>query len=478
MATRLFPAIVSTTLVHSVITLCLTSGIAAAANADWQKNWPAWRGPLANGVAPAANPPSEWSEEKNVKWKVELPGRGSATPAIWGNRVFVLTAIATGKKVAPKPDQAGGISLPPGLAQVQPPPPGQEGQGRRGRGGRGGFGGGSPPDEEQQFAVLCLDRQTGKTLWQKSAIQTLPHEGHHRDHGFASSSPITDGERVYAYFGSRGLHCFDMDGNLQWQREFGRMRTANGFGEGCSPALHGNTIVVKWDHEGDDFIEALDKRTGKTLWNVKRDERTSWSTPLVVEHGGKAQVIATASSRILSYDLANGNVIWESDGLTPNVIPSPVTGHGLIYAMSGFRGNMLKAIRPDKTGDLSGTDAIVWKHDRSTPYVPSPLLYGDLLYFCAGNEATLSCFDAKSGKAHYEANRVEGIFGVYASPLGASGRVYLIGRNGVSVVLKQSPAFEVIATNKLDEKFDASPAAAGNELFLRGQKFLYCLAGN
>src|SRR5712692_3406669 len=230
------------------------------------------------------------------------------------------------------------------------------------------------------------------------------------------------------------------------------MRIAMSFGEGSSPALYGDTLVVNWDNEGDSFIIALDKNTGKTLWKQPREERTSWSTPLIVEHDGKAQIVTAATRRIRSYDLASGKLIWECAGLTPNVIPSPVAGDGMVYPISGFRGNALLAIRLGGTGDLTGTDAIVWRHNKSTPYVPSPLLYGDKLYFFAGNNGILSCFDAKSGRA------------------------YLAGRNGATLVIKRSDKLEVLATNRLEEKFDASPAVAGNELFLRGREHLYCLA--
>jgi outer membrane protein assembly factor BamB len=304
----------------------------------------------------------------------------------------------------------------------------------------------------------------------------LPHEGHHRDHGFASHSPVTDGQRVYAWFGSRGLHCYDLDGQLKWSKDFGRMQTKNSFGEGSSPALHGNVIVVTWDHEDEDFITALDKETGKELWRQARDEETSWATPLIVPHDGKAQVVTSATRKIRSYDLATGKLLWECAGMTANVIPTPVAADGLVYPISGFRGNALLAIRLGRAGDLTDSDAIAWRHNRSTPYVPSPLLYGDRLYFFASNNSILSCFDAKSGKAVLDAQRLEGPSGFYASPLGAGGRVYLTGRNGVSVVIKHADTLEVLATNRLDDRFDASPAAAGPELFLRGHENLYCLA--
>jgi outer membrane protein assembly factor BamB len=428
-------------------------------------NWPQWRGPLGTGVAPKGNPPVSWSETENVKWKVKIPGGGHATPVVWGDRLFVLTAIPTGKKV-----EAPADAPPP----PPPPPPGEGGPGRQG--GRRGMGG-PKPTEVHQFAILCLNRNTGKVLWQQTAREEVPHEGFRQGEGsLASGSPLTDGERVYAFFGSRGLYCYDLDGKARWNQDLGDMRVAMGFGEGSSPALYQDTLVVSWDHEGDSFIVALDKQTGTTRWKKTREERTSWSTPLVVAQGGKPQVIVTATGKIRGYDLATGDVVWECGGLTPNVIPSPVAAEGVVYAMSGFRGNSLLAIRLGRTGDLTGSDAILWSHKKSTPYVPSPLLYGDKLYFLANNNGMLSVFDARTGTALIDAERLEAIPGVYASPVGASGRVYLVGRNGATLVIKQAEKLEVLATNRLDEKFDASPAIAGKDLFLRGREYLYCLA--
>jgi outer membrane protein assembly factor BamB len=286
---------------------------------------------------------------------------------------------------------------------------------------------------------------------------------------------VTDGEHLIVSFGSFGLYGYDLKGKLLWEKDLGDMRTRNSFGEGSSPALSGNTVVVLWDHEGEDFIVALDKRDGKELWRQQRDEPTGWCTPLIVEHGGKKQVVVNGTNKARSYDLATGKLLWEAGGQTANAIPSAVTGHDRVYVMSGFRGAALQAITLGKSGDLTGTDAIAWSHNKGTPYVPSPLLAGDLLYFCSGNNATLSIFDARAGKALVEAERVEGLNGVYASPAAAANRVYLVGRDGGTVVAKQGPTLEVLAKNRLDDGFDASPALVGNELFLRGREFLYCL---
>jgi outer membrane protein assembly factor BamB len=234
-------------------------------------------------------------------------------------------------------------------------------------------------------------------------------------------------------------------------------------------------VIVNWDHEGPGFIAAFDKETGNELWRTPRDEETSWSTPLVIEHGGKPQVVVAATHKVRSYDLADGKLLWECAGLTTNAIPSPVAGNGLVYATTGFRGSVMLAIRPEGSGDVTGTDYIAWTLKKGTPYVPSPLLYDDRLYFFASNNAILSCIDAKSGKPLYDSQRLEDMQGVYASPVGAAGRVYLVGRNGTTTVIKYGDKFEPLATNHLDDRFDASPALAGKELFLRGRESLYCI---
>ena len=447
---------------------------ADAAHAD---NWPQWRGPKMTGEAPNANPPTKWSETQNVKWKVELPGEGHATPIIWGNQIFIQAAVPVAAKsqALARPN-----SIP--TAQQQPSP-GPEGGRRRGGpggpggpgGGRGGFGGSAPKDV-MQYTLISYDRETGKQNWKKVAKEALPHEGRHGTGTFASSSPVTDGQNIYAYFGSQGIYCYDMAGNLKWNTDLGDMRVKNSFGEGSSPALHGNTLVVQWDHEGEDFIAALDKTNGKEIWRQPRSEDTSWSTPLIVEHNGKAQVITTATGKVRAYDLADGKQIWEHAGLTPNTIPTPVHANGIVYTTAGFRGSALYAIKLGKTGDLTDTDAVIWKHAKSTPYVPSPLLSGDRLYFLASNNAVLSMFDAKSGKPVISEERLEGLQGIYSSPISANGRVYISSQNGATAVLKDSDKLEVLAVNQLDDRFDASPVAVGNQLFLRGKKNLYCLA--
>ncbi len=433
----------------SALVVAVMFGAGKPVHGEW--TWPTWRGEKMLGVArEGARPVVEWSETKNVKWKVKLPGSGTSSPVVWGDQVFIQTAIPIGNKTA------GG---------VQPT--------AAGGGGRGGLS--RAPGGVYQFVLMSVDRRDGTERWRRVVKEEQPHEGHHPDHGFASYSPVTDGEVVVAFFGSRGMHCFDMAGELKWSKDLGRMRTKMSFGEGSSPALHGGKVVLNWDHEGEDFIAAFEKETGREIWRKPREEDTSWSTPLVVEYEGKAQVVVSATKRIRSYDLETGAQVWECGGMTANVIPTPVVGEGVLYAASGFRGNALLAIRLGKSGDLTGTDAIVWSVRRNTPYVPSPLLYEGRLYMFSGNTGALTCLEAKTGKVLIDGKRIEGLEGVYASPVGAAGRVYLTGRNGTTVVIKSSDALEVLGTNVLEDRIDASAAVVGDELFLRGHEHLYCI---
>jgi outer membrane protein assembly factor BamB len=426
--------------------LLVTISVHAFGFDDAEKYWAQWRGPLATGVSKSANPPVEWSETKNVRWKVEVPGRGSASPVVWGDRIFVLSAVPVGSSMDASHAQLGGVQ----------------------------------PRVTHRFTVFAIDRKTGKIVWEKVAAEKIPHEATRADNGtWASSSPVTDGEHVIASFESAGLYAYDMQGALVWKKDLGEKRMRNQFGEGSTPALHGRYLVVVWDHQGQSFITALDKRTGNEIWRQNRSEIDTWATPLVVDVNGRAQVVVPAMNRITSYDLETGAVIWSSAGLTMNPIPSPVVENGLAILMSGFQGNAAKAIRlADAKGDITGTPSVVWTYMRDTPYVPSPLLYDGTLYFLKTNNGLLTAMDAATGTPHYQLQRLDAVPEVFASPVGAAGRVYILGRDGKTVVLKNSKTFEVIATNTLDDGFDASPALVDNEMFLRGYKYLYCLASN
>jgi len=339
--------------------------------------------------------------------------------------------------------------------------------------------GGLRPRGVHRFTVLAIDRRTGNTVWERVAAEAEPHEAAHQDNGtWASSSAITDGQHVYAYFESFGLYAYDMDGKPVWQKDLGDKRMRNQFGEGSTPSLYKNTLVIVWDQiTGGSFVVALDKRDGRELWRVSREEIDTWATPLVIEVDGKAQAIVPAMRRVRSYDVETGAVVWETDGLTMNPIPSPVYDDGLVFLMSGFQGNDLKVVRvAGAKGNLDGTPAVVWTFDRDTPYVPSPIVTDGVLYFLKTNSGILSAFDAKTGKPHYQNQRLENVPNVFASPVAARGRVYFAGREGVTAVVRSGATFQLLAANTLDDGFDASPALVDNEIILRGHKFLYNIA--
>lgn len=425
--------------------------LAGDLESDWLDNWPQWRGPLATGVGPNADPPLSWDQEKNVKWKTDIEGSSTASPIVWGDQVFIVTAVETDREEeeppAEEPEAPGG-----NVFRIE------------------------RPTHYFKFLVLSYDRRTGDKLWEQLATEQVPHEGTHRDHGFASQTPVTDGKHVYAFFGSRGIYCYDMEGNLQWDRDLGDMRMYRFFGEGSSPVLHGDTLIINWDHEGDSFLYALDAHTGETKWQVPRDEHSSWATPLVVEHGGRTQVVVNGQGKARGYDITNGDVLWECGGQVLAIIPTPVAYEGLVFCMSGYQGAAMFAIPLDSTGDISDSDKIAWSRDRDAPYCPSPLLLGDKLYFNKSNGNVLTCLDARSGEPYIEKERLPDLKGIYASPVAAAGRIYFTGRDGTTVVIADAPKLEVLSTNKLDDSIDASPALVGNEIFLRSANSLYCIS--
>lgn len=436
-----------------MIGLVLALGLAAALALDHAEspadNWPSWRGPTASGVAPApANPPIRWDATTNIKWKAELPGDGSATPIIWGNQVFVVTAGKTERQAKPeelpKPDPRFDTKT-------------------------------VPPTHFYRFEVFSFDRDTGKLRWRQVATEAVPHEGHHPTHSYAAGSPATDGKRLYVSFGSFGVYAYDLDGKLLWSRDLGRLHTRLGWGEAVTPTVHGDCVILNRDQEADSKLVVLDAATGKTRWEAKRDEKTSWNTPLVVEHKGRVQVIVNGTTRIRSYDLANGKEIWEVGGMTTNAIPSPIAADGVVYVVSGYRGAAAVAVPLDSTGDLTDSDKVIWRYAKDTPYVPSPLLLDGLLYFTQANTPLLTVLDTKTGTPLVKAKRLPNVTAFYASPAAAAGRIYFVDRDGTTLVLKAGKDLDVLAVNRLDDPVDASPAIAGRQLFLRSHKCLYCI---
>jgi outer membrane protein assembly factor BamB len=413
------------------------------------ENWHHWRGPQANGIAPKADPPVTWDRTSNIQWKAVIPGRGSATPIVWGDQVFVVTAIQT-DRVAAEED----------LPKVDPTLPRKT----------------TPPKTYYQFVVLSFDRNTGKLRWRRQATEKVPHEGHHPTHSYAAGSPTTDGRFLYVSFGSFGTYCYDLDGTLRWQRDLGRLITRLGWGEAVTPVVHGNRLLLNWDQEKDAALICLDARTGKTLWKTQRDEVTSWNTPLVVEHKGRTQVVVNGTHAARSYDLETGKELWQCGPMTTNAIPSPVTVDGIAYCMSGYGRAVAVAVPLDSVGDVSAGDSLVWRYNKGTPYVPSPLLLNDRLVFTQTNDALLTILDRKTGEPVLDRERLPRVKNFYASPAAAAGRIYLVDRSGTTLVLKQSDKVEILATNQLGDIVDASPVLVGRQLFLRGENTLYCIA--
>jgi outer membrane protein assembly factor BamB len=434
-------------LMFGAVLLLATASLAAQPPGGAQ--WPQWRGPAHTGVTGAAVPVT-WSDTENVQWKIGIPGRGHSTPVAAGDRLFLTTAVPTGKGTG-APAAAG-----------------------RGRGPGGGSGAG----EEHRLEVIAVDRATGEIAWQRTAATVTPHEGYHHIYGsFASNAPATDGQRVYAFFGSHGLYAYDLDGTLLWRADPGiRMNMRLACGEGSGVVVDRERIFLQYDHQGPGAIVALNAADGKEVWRAPRNDNSSWSTPLVAEHGGRRQLVVTADTKVRAYDVETGKVIWEAAGLGSNPIPQPVQFRDLVLVMSGHRNPRLMAIRLGRTGDLTGTDAIVWETTRGTSYTATPALHDGKLYVFADN-GLLSVFDAATGEPHYAQARLPKPYANKASPIVANGRVYLATEDGDVVVVATGAKLNVLATNTLaDQSFIASPIAVGNALYLRSRTHLFAIA--
>ena len=433
--------------VLSAFFLWISSPGYAAAQIHPDDNWPQWRGPLSTGVALKGNPPVTFGETKSLKWKTPVPGKGHSTPIVWGNTIIVQTAVVTPEKPSAPVNPAGDSPMSPNRTEYI-----------------------------HEFKVLLIDRETGRIILDKTVTREMPEEGTHELGSWASNSPCTDGERIYAYFGSRGIHCLDFDGNILWQKDFGQSQKHMSFGEGDSPFLYKDRLFILWDHNGESFLVALDTKTGREVWRQERDEITSWSTPLVVEVNGRPQVITSAPNQVRSYDVETGEVIWYSTGMTRNVIPNPVYADGILYVMSGFRGSALQAIDLAKAkGDLSQSGAILWTYNQDTPYTPNPVLMGGKLYFLRVNNGFLTCLNAKTGEVVYAREKIEGINTLFSSPTGVNDRIYIASKN-IVVVVRAGEKPEILASNAIDDDFHASPVIVGNDLILRGFNSLYCFS--
>jgi outer membrane protein assembly factor BamB len=439
-----------------VLFLCLTALIAvhtSGSKAAISSNWPQWRGPESQGVSTEKNLPTEWSDTKNVLWKTPLPGRGFSQPIIWGNRVFLTTDVEGGTAPAthkPPTHMMGGREFKhPEWYGV---------------------------DLLHTFKVLCLDRDTGKLLWEKTAYEGTVYDYRHKRGNYAAPTPITDGKYVWAYFGSEGLYCYDFSGKLIWQKSLGPLPTI-GMGVGTSPLLYENTVILQCDeNEGkNSFLTAFDKKTGKEVWRVARPIQVSWTTPVIVKTPQREELITSGNEFLISYDPKTGKELWRTSGLKSHAIATPVVGHGLAILSSGYPAKVITAVKLGGSGNLDGSDKIAWRYNKGTAYVPSPILYGDYIYLMS-DAGILTCLNAKTGEVVYEGGRVPVATKFYgASPVAFEDKLLLTSDDGDTFVIKAGPKHEVLGTNSLGEPCRTSIAIADGKLFIRGEKHLYCI---
>ena len=427
--------------------------------------WPQFRGPGGTGLSGEKQLPAEWGADKNLAWKVAAPGRGWSCPVVWGDKVFLTAASsAADKKGRPGGKQPGG--------------------GRPG--GFGRPGGGKAPDVMYRFEVVCLDRASGKVLWKETALERKPTVPTHGSNTYASETPVTDGERVYAYFGMHGLFCYDLAGKLLWKKDLGSFPMQMGWGTSSSPVLDGNRLFLQIDNEQKSFLVALDKKTGDELWRVSRSERSTWGTPLVWKNKVRTELVTPGAQKVRSYDPADGKLLWELSLGGGRSSASPVADAERLYVGNGgggrgTTGGPLYAVKAGASGDItpargvSTSSGIAWSQPKAGPQMASPLVYRGYLYVLDQNGGGVSCYDAKTGKPAYQRERISGARAFWASPWAYDGKIFCLDDAGTTHVLKAGPEFEVLARNKLDEQFWSSPAVSGGALILRGTGHIFCI---
>ena len=444
----------------------------AAVRAD---DWPGFRGQGGCGVSAETGLPARWGAEENVAWKAKVPGYGWSSPVVWGDKVFVTTAVSDKQA---KPGGFGG-----GFPGGGFPPRG----GRRGSGGfPGGRGtGGRAPAAVYRWEVYCLNKADGKVLWQQVAREARPAVGVNSFNTYATETPVTDGERLYAYFGNTGVFCYDLAGKLLWKKGLGAYRMQLGHGTGSSPALGGERLFIQCDNEEKSFLVALDKKTGKELWRVDRPERSTWSTPLVWKAKGRTEVVCGGARKVRSYDPATGKQLWELGGMTAACQASPVADAERLYFGTSLRpsgAGPLYAVKAGAAGDITlkegeeSNAGVAWVRARSGPALASPLLYQGYLYVLEQRGGFLSCYGAKTGQPAYSKQRLPGGRGFTASPWAYEGKVFCLADDGKAFVVRAGPEYKLLGTNALNgETCWATPAVAGGALILRSVDYLYCL---
>lgn len=427
--------------------LCLPQAVFA------QANWPQWRGPGGSGVSTEKDLPERWSATENVRWKTAIPGRGHSSPIVWGNRIFLTTDIE-GEVL---PDAKAVHHVRKGETWVHPDA--------------------TSGNRKHTLKVLCLDRDSGKILWERVAYEGRVLDDRHRKNTYASSTPAADGRFVYAFFEAEGLYCYDFSGKLIWKTNVGKIAKM-GMGPGTSPVLHENLILLQCDLEdgGPDlsFLTALDKRTGREVWRVNRDHRKTHSTPILVRAGNRTELITNGAETVVSYDPATGKELWRTEGVKGHAIPSAVEGLGMVFVTAGYPTKRAIGIKLGGTGNLTGTPFVAWSYDKGTAYVTSPILYGEHLYLVS-DKGILTCIDAKTGKIVYEGGRVPTPATFSASAVAFNGKLFLTSEDGDTFIIKAGPTHEVLGANPLGEPVLASPAIAAGRIFIRGEKNLYCI---
>ena len=428
------------------VAIIATMDVSAAAA---EERWPRFRGPGALGVSQESGLPETWSTTENVAWVRDIEGFGWSSPIVWGDTVFLTTVVSTGEVEAP----LGGLYL----------------------GGERGV-----PSDEHRWIVYAIDASTGATRWEREVHRGVPPSSHHLKNTYASETPVTDGEHVYAYFGNVGLFCLTLDGRLLWSRRFDPVETRAGWGTAASPVLHGDRIYIVNDNDEQSYLVALSKETGAELWRVNRDEGTNWSTPYVWEHAEGAEIVTTGTDRVRSYDLA-GNSLWELAGMSSIVAPTPFSRFGLLYLSSGYIGDRQRpvyAIRPGARGDLTASEGeplpagVAWFQPRSGSYNTSPIVYGDY-YYTLLDRGYFTCHDARTGEEVYGRRRITVGAAFTASPWAYAGKIFALSEDGDTFVIRAGPEFEILATNPLDEFTMATPAIAHRSLFIRTASRLY-----
>ena len=434
--------------------LVVAALLIASLSIAYAENWPGWRGPGSLGISEDAVIPVVWDMSKNVKWKVAVPGLGHSSPIVWGDKVFVTTAVSTD----PKEDY-----WEKGFPRIER----------------------KPDAAEISWKVLCFDRDTGKLLWDQTAIRKKPTNARHTKNSYASQTPVTDGAFIYAFFGDQGIFCYDFQGKLIWSRDLGTFTMRNAWGLGSSPVLYKNLVIQTCDQEtGGSFLIALDKRTGTTVWKTDRDEASSWSTPYLYTQGERPELVVNATRAVRSYDPETGKLLWECRGPATSITtPTPTFSNGLIIVSSGFIVEPVRpvtAFRPGATGDItlkegeSASKYIAWRQSTAAPYIPSPIAYRDYV-FVLFDQGFISCYDAKTGKEIYGKQRIDVGANFSASPVAAGGKLYLMSEDGDVYVISAGAAYELLAKNSLGEAVMASPAISGGKMFVRALKHLYCI---